>query len=327
MASANNSTRKRTPDSSVGDSSGAPTPKRTCDSNSNVEDVNDQKEEVIQSLKEMSDGSALAITKLLSCDACKSFARPPIRNCGLKSGMRHTICSSCFTDGGTKCPIEGCTGQLTMVNEELTSMFRAMNLSVPCKNRKNGCFKKGKEKEVEEHEIECEYRMIHVVGKPDIMFKDFLSLMKTQVQKNDRKWKSSSLQKTCIIRDSIEPDGHIFRTYIRQEGSLIKAYVRVIAGENVAKKYRVELRLYSSELETTLTHHGPVLSRDSRQPKGNTNEKAFIIDKKRFALFNKGFDHFEHNKEENGEITVPIMVKIIKKELDIPKEASITLVD
>ena len=71
MASANNSTRKRTPDNSVGDSSGAPTPKRTCDSNSNVEDVNDQKKKMIQSqLKDDNPAAALALLRvpILICD-------------------------------------------------------------------------------------------------------------------------------------------------------------------------------------------------------------------------------------------------------------------
>ena len=41
-----------------------------------------------------------------------------------------------------------------------------------------------------------------------------------------------------------------------------------------------------------------------------------------------GFDRFgNHNKDKNGEIIIPIMVKIIKKELDIPKEDSSTPVD
>ena len=318
MASTNNSTRKRTPDSNVDDSSGVPIPKRTRDKNCNVEDMNDQEEEVIQSLKE-NPGSALALTKLLSCDACKAFARAPIRNCGLRSGLRHTICSACFTDGGTKCPIKDCTGFMheTIVNEKLTSTFQAMNLSVQCKNHKNGCPKKGKEKDVEEHEIECEYRRIIIMEHHTMMFKDILSGMKAQVEKNDRKWKIFNSKKAS--RYSFEPDGHIFRIYLSIEGNLFKAYTTVFGGENVAKKYRVELRLSSCEKEFTHTHHGPVFSLDVQQIK--LREEAFIIDKKRFALFNQGFDHFgDHNKDKNGEIIFPLMVKIIKKELDIPKE-------
>ena len=52
MASANNTARKRTPDSNVDDSGGVPIPKRTRDKNCNIEDMNGQKEEVIQSLKD-----------------------------------------------------------------------------------------------------------------------------------------------------------------------------------------------------------------------------------------------------------------------------------
>ena len=37
--------------------------------------------------------------------------------------------------------------------------------------------------------------------------------------------------------------------------------------------------------------------------------------------------HGDHNKDKNGEIIVPITVKIIKKELNIPKEVSGTPVD
>ena len=197
MASTNNSTRKRTPDSNVDDSSGVPIPKRTRDTNCNVEDMNDQEEEVIQSLKD-NPGSARALTKLLSCDACKAFARAPIRNC-VGSGLRHTICSACacFTDGSiTKCPIEGCTGFMNekLVNAELTSTFQAMNLSVQCRNRKNGCPKKGKEKEVEEHEIECEYRRIG-----HMMFKDLLSKIKTLAEENGRKWKIANSRKAYLV--------------------------------------------------------------------------------------------------------------------------------
>ena len=93
----------------------------------------------------------------------------------------------------------------------------------------------------------------------------------------------------------------------------------VIGGEHVANKCRVELRLYSSEMASTHTYHGPVYSVDFKNPW--VDKEAFSIDKKKFALFNGGFDHFgNHNKDKNGEIHVPIMVKIIKKELDIPQK-------
>ena len=94
----------------------------------------------------------------------------------------------------------------------------------------------------------------------------------------------------------------------------------------MANKYRVEMRLSSSEKEFTTTHHGPVFSVDVLHPW--KREEAFSVDMKKFGVFNNGYEYFcNHNKDKNGEITVPIMVKIIKKELDIPKEESDTPVD
>ena len=125
-----------------------------------------------------------------------------------------------------------------------------------------------------------------------------------------------------------EPDGHIFFINLdTRDQFYFKAYAIVIGGEHVADKYRVEIRLSSCEKQITNTHHGPVLSIDAHDQFCD-NDNAFMIDKKRFAFFNGGFDNFgDHNKDKNGEITVPIMVKIIKKKLNIPKEEPGTSVD
>ena len=57
-------------------------------------------------------------------------------------------------------------------------------------------------------------------------------------------------------------------------------------------------------------------------------EESFTIAKKKYKLFNKGFEYFgDHNKDKNGEVVIPMMVKIIKKELNIPKEDSCSGVD
>ena len=325
MASVSVPNRKRTPDSNADDAT-VPTPKRTCN---NEDYVNDQKEKMTKLLKD-NPASALALLKLLSCDACKSFARAPIRYCN----KCHTICSLCYSMEGDECPAEGCTDKLYdhgIVNTELTETIHAMELPVQCENRKNGCPEKGAEKEVEEHEIECEFRF---VGSEGIMFKDILSDMKKSLEENGGKWKFDKKsnwkfdnEHTRAYRASIGPDGRIFCiTLDTVEESLFKAYAMVFGGERVAKKYRVELRLNSGEKEFTLTHHGPVFSADVKEPWDR--EEACVIDKKRFALFNKGFNYFgDHNKDKNGEIIVPITVKIIKKELDIPKEVSGTPVD
>ena len=299
-------------------SAGDPTRKGTSDSN--VDDVNDQEEKMIQSLKD-NPASVVTLSKLLSCDACNSLARAPIRYCG----KCHAICSVCYKLDGAKCPAKDCKEKLmpkTLVNAKLTETIRDMKLLVQCRNRKNGCPEKGEEKEMEEHEIECEFRCVG--GHNGFMFK-YVKRYHEIVKQSDGKWKLSCYGNpkvsTLATRSSLEPDGHFFRIHldITTEKSVFKAYAIVIGGERVAKKYRVELRLNSSEKEFTNTHHGPVFSVDVEKPW--EREEAYRIDKKMFALYNKGFDYFgAHNKDKNGEITVPITVRIIKKELDIPKE-------
>merc|ERR1719323_1279260 len=111
----------------------------------------------------------------------------------------------------------------------------------------------------------------------------------------------------------------MFRIFLSaSECDIFKAYAIVIGGEYVANRYRVEMRLSSSEKEFTTTHHGPVFSVDVRDPW--KREDIFTVEKKKFKIFNHGLSYFgDHNKDKNGEITVPISVKIIKKELEIPK--------
>ena len=115
------------------------------------------------------------------------------------------------------------------------------------------------------------------------------------------------------------PGGHIFCIILdASKRHIFKALTAVIGGEHVANKYRVEIRLSSSEKEFTTTHHGPVFSVDAIDPWNR--EDIFTVEKKKFAIFNKGYEYFgDHNKDKNGKITIPISVKIIKKELGIPK--------
>ena len=77
MASASNSTgNKRALESKAEDGS-VPTPKRACDGNSNGDDDNRQKK-MIQSLKE-NPASAIALSKMMTCDACHCYLRAPIQ--------------------------------------------------------------------------------------------------------------------------------------------------------------------------------------------------------------------------------------------------------
>jgi len=184
-----------------------------------------------------------------------------------------------------------------------------MKLPVPCKNCKNGCPKKGDEKEVEEHQYECEFRFVdsNVLDGGKRMFKDLFSVIDKFMKKNNGKWLLNAA-KDLAYRDSI------------------KAYTFIIGGENAANRYRVEMRLTSSDKEFTITYHGPVFPVDVKDPKNC--EKAFWIAKERFAIFNKDFENFgEHNTDKNGQVIIPMMVRIIKKELNIPKKDSGSRVD
>ena len=84
---------------------------------------------------------------------------------------------------------------------------------------------------------------------------------------------------------------------------------------------RAELRLFSNERVNTLTYYGPVLPVDERVPFEHGD--AFEISAKKFANFNHGFDYFgDHNRDKNGELVIPIAVKIMRKELGIPVQNS-----
>ena len=118
MASACDSNQKRTSESNVDDAS-VPTAKRICN---NLD--NDQKDKVIQSIKE-NPASALALSNLLSCDICKSFARAPIQFCG----GGHIICSLCYTEEGKQCPANSCAEKL-MPNGKFAALTK-MNEAPP----------------------------------------------------------------------------------------------------------------------------------------------------------------------------------------------------
>jgi len=347
---------------SNGDDAGSPTPKRTR--LSNVDDVNDKQEKMIQALDALkkNPASVLALSKSLSCDHCKSFLRAPIHNCD----NDHKVCSICFGElveeqkncpaegcGGMldfktfecsvcfeeylgDCPVEGCGEEELMPNahDSVTEVVRAMKLPVPCKNRNNGCPKEGNEEEVEDHELECEFRFVEtrIVGGGKRMFKDIRKSIEKRAKDREGKWQlygetedGKSYKKA--FKDIIQADGLTFRIILdSSDPKFLDAGVTVVGGEIVANRYRVEMRLNSSEKEFTTTHHGPVFPIDVKKPW--KCEESFTIAKKKYKLFNNGFEHFgDHNKDKNGEVIIPITVKIIKKELNIPKEDSCSGVD
>ena len=187
------------------------------------------------------------------------------------------------------------------------------------------------EGKIDIHEAECDCRVIQseLVSKgAPVIFKDVLKMVKKNFVKtgNTDKWILARYRGDGRALKAFKyvagPDGeHWFSVdFGRKENeSSFFGAVTVIGGVTVANKFRAELRLFSNERVNTLTYYGPVLPVDERVP--FEHEDAFEISAKKFAKFNHGFDHFgDHNRDKNGEIVIPIAVKIMRKELGIPAE-------
>ena len=88
----------------------------------------------------------------------------------------------------------------------------------------------------------------------------------------------------------------------------------VFGGKNMAKQYRVEMRLSSYDISSSHTFNCDVSPIDDI---GRAiDSKMFIIHDYQLKIYNKG--HLElgyHNKDKNGELTMPVTFKIMKKKL------------
>ena len=85
----------------------------------------------------------------------------------------------------------------------------------------------------------------------------------------------------------------------------------VFGGKIVSNKFRVEMRLSSNDVGTSHIFYGNVYSLDEKYFDAS---KVFSINNEQFKLHNKG-DHAigNHNKDENGELVLPITIKVEKK--------------
>ena len=89
-----------------------------------------------------------------------------------------------------------------------------------------------------------------------------------------------------------------------------------MGGKQGAKKYRVELRVTSNKSSVSLTHNGPVFPIEYLD--APEDKESFKISWSKFAFFNYGKEYFgKHNSDKNGEIVLPLSVKIEKKKLGI----------
>ena len=91
----------------------------------------------------------------------------------------------------------------------------------------------------------------------------------------------------------------------------------VFEGENVAKKYRVEMRLSCYDVSSSYIFNGGVFSVD--EIGRGCSSKTFVVNDDQFKIYNKDrVELGDHNKDKNGELTMPVTFKITKKKLNCP---------
>ena len=242
-------------------------------------------------------------------------------------------------DEGNVCPMEDCKSKTSVncVGKNMTRVVRDLRLKVPCKYRDAGCTYKCVEDEIQEHEDECEDRKVKCDFCRDVPFKDLLHHLRDvhKVDYETKKWKLSKKFERGKKDESVRyknaytfetsPDGLVFLTAVIRDKKRIfdeghfRIAVRVMGGKQVAKKYRVELRVSSNESSVSLTHSGPAFPIEMHHLDAINHKDSFEISFSKFASFNHGMEYFgKHNKDKNGEIVLPVTVKIEKKKLDIP---------
>jgi len=264
--------------------------------------------------------SSRILKKLLACYSCKAYHGGLLYFCG----KGHNVCSLCHTKEGDECPVDECSAKLmseSCVSKDFTHMVSAMKLPVPCNNRENGCMDQHIIEKMEEHESECEYRKI-IWGKKVFLVKDFAAMVDNDYIK-EQKWhfyaEEEENKYRGVFKFFIGPDQHRFCVEVgilTDEDAPLR--VSVIGGTEVAKKYKAELRIFSNEKNISVTYNGPVFPVDDPDI---ADDEAFEMKPVWFATFNHGCQYFgDHNKDKNGEIVIPVLYKIIKKELDIPTD-------
>ena len=237
------------------------------------------------------------------------------------------------------CPMEDCKSKTSFNcgGSNLTRIVGDLRLKVPCKNRNAGCPHKCVEEEMEEHEDECGDRKVKCDGIREdgipcgiIPFKDLLHHLKDfhEVDIDAKKWllfenykpSDESVGYMDAYMYEIGPDGLVFLTDIihyKAEGFFGIA-VRVMGGKQVSKKYRVEMRVSSNKSSASLSHSGPVYPIEYSQFDATRDKESFEISASKFAFFNNGKKYFgKHNEDKNGEIVLPLSVKIEKKKLGL----------
>ena len=263
----------------------------------------------------------------LTCIGCDGFYRGPVRYCL----NNHGVCSSCLPEDKNKCPVEGCDKDALISLDWVSDLVKDLRFPVPCKFRKDGCVQEDNIEEViTEHEIECGYRKVKCLWSncPPQRVVDLEAHIFSAhpahceyCRENPGKWllinfaggDIKGAHKMWVDSES----GLRFWAllYHNDKGKHWVCYTIAFAGERVANKYRVEMRISSYDEDTSLVYNCNVTSLDEvgQIPRS----KKFYINDDQFKIYNKGLAELgDHNKDKNGELTMPVTIEINKKKLN-----------
>ena len=263
----------------------------------------------------------------LTCMGCNGAFRGSVTYCQNK----HGLCLICFGDQ-KECPITGCGKKAALTLDFPAELVRDLKLPVPCKFRKDGCDQENADEEViVDHENECGYRKVPCFKtscalQPAMDYEDHIfsahGNLYGKCRDNPGKWHFVKFTATkCLGAQKIWIDpgsGLRFRAvlYHHDEEKHWRCYAVVFDGKNVAKKFRAEIRLSSYDGDTSLIFNCNVKCLDDWMVFDDS--KMLRIMEDNFKIYNKG--HMElgdHNKDKNGELTMPVKVEVKMKKLNV----------
>merc|ERR1712066_25618 len=228
--------------------------------------------------------------------------------------------------------ITGCGQKPSLTLNFLSELVKDLKLPVPCKFRKDGCDQENADEEViSDHEVECGFRKVPcMIGScPELPAMDLEAHlfsahvdMYGKYRDNPGKWFLVEFTGTKIFGAKkmwIDPESGLrFRATLEHndEKEYWKCYIVVFAGENVAKKFRAVMRLSSYDGDTSHNYNCKVNCLDDWMEYDASN--MFCIWDEEFKIYNKGYIELgNHNKDKNGELTMPVTMEVKMKKLNV----------
>ena len=260
----------------------------------------------------------------LTCPACNGFYRGPVRYCR----KSHGVCALCFPGMGKKCPAGVCSemyGEVTVTTGHQAELVKEYGLKVDCKYKKDGCGRKGIVQDIEDHEADCPERLIACLMACTDFWqraKDYEAHVGGHHQEFTARaggwWFAQYFHPALGYRQGahtmwVDPQtGHSFSAVLKQEATFWSCFVMVYGSKKVAEDYGVQIKLSSLDGSSSHAFAGNVCPMGDHATWPQEHTFRFLFDE--FKAYNAG--HYfigEHNRDKNGELKLPITVKVEKK--------------